>query len=63
MGVYMTLYSILQEFLYGAESLTPHMEFVLTELATLGCIAAVAVPFLVVWCVIRAILGVFFNGT
>lgn len=62
MGIYMTLYTILQEFLYGAEALTPHMEFVLTELATFGCIAAVAVPFLVVWVVMRCVLGVLFNG-
>lgn len=59
MGVYFQLYNILADFLYGSAELTTHMEFVLTELATFGCIAAVAVPFVVVALVIKSMFEVF----
>lgn len=58
--VYPLLYDILQNYLFGALELTPHMEFVLTELATIGCIAAMAVPFVLIWTAIRSFFGVIF---
>lgn len=59
--VYPMLYDILQNYLFGALELTPHMEFVLTELATIGCIAAMAVPFVLIWTAIRSFFGVIFH--
>lgn len=59
MGIYFQLYSILSDFLYGSGAeLTTHMDFVLTELATLGCIAAVGVPFVLVGLCIKSIFEV-----
>lgn len=58
--IYPLLYSMLAEFLFGsALELTPHMELVLTEIASFGCIFVVAVPFLVCWLIIKLMLGVF----
>ena len=57
--IYPMLYNILEEFIFGSGAeLTPHMVFVLTEMATFGCIAACAVPFAFVWIIIKSFFKV-----
>lgn len=59
--VYPVLYEMLQNFLFGSVELTAHMEFMLTFLSTLGCVAVMAVPFALVWCAIKSIFEVIFR--
>lgn len=53
-GIFITLYSLLHQYLYGlATELTPDMSLTLTLLSTIGSVFVVALPFLVVWKVVR----------
>ncbi len=53
-GIYFSLYALLQQYIYGADVvLTEHMELTLTLLATAGSLFVVALPFLLVWRVLR----------
>ncbi len=52
--IYFSLYALFQKFIYGADAvLTEHMELTLTILATAGSLFVVAIPFLLVWRVLR----------
>lgn len=58
MGIYQELYNLLIQYIYGNPSvLTEHMDLTATILATCGAVFVVALPFLVVWRVIRLIMG------
>ena len=53
-GIYFALYSILSQYFYGAGTvLTEHMELTLTLISTIGCLFVFALPFLVVWRIIK----------
>lgn len=52
--MYYNLYDILWEGIYGAGSvLSGDQELTLTLLSTIGCVFLVALPFLIVWKIIK----------
>lgn len=55
--MYYELYSMISDFIYGSEAvLTGDQELTLTIICTLGALFVVAVPFLVVWRLLRVFL-------
>ena len=55
--MYYTLYDLLSQYIYGAgATLTGEMQLTLTFLSTLGSIFVTALPFLVVYLVIRSLV-------
>lgn len=58
MGIYQELYNLIAQFIYGSGTqLTEHMDLTTTLLATAGSVFIIALPFLIVWRVIRLIVG------
>lgn len=54
MAMYFSLYNLLHQYIYGLETvLTPDMELTLTIISTLGSLFVVALPFILVWKVIK----------
>ena len=55
--MYNDLFLIIQQYIFEAQSvsdLTPYQELVCTNIATIGCIAVIAFPFVIVfWAVKR----------
>lgn len=58
-GIYQNCYELIQQYIYGGVELTPAMELVTVLISTLGCIALVALPFVLVYFLIRFIIGGF----
>lgn len=57
MSIYQSLYDLIAQYVYGGVELTTHMDLVCVLIATLGCLFVVALPFAVVWLVIKLIVG------
>lgn len=57
MSIYQNIYDLIVQYIYGGGALTADMELVTVTLATIACIFVFALPFLVVWKVIKMILG------
>lgn len=56
--MYYQLYSLLSQYIYGIDAvLTEFQELTLTILATCGSLFVVAIPFVLVWRVIKLIAG------
>ena len=55
--MYESLYNLLQESIYGTLPLTPDMTLTLTLVSTIGCLLLVAIPFFVVYRILRFICG------
>lgn len=56
--MYYELFELLHTHIYGIDAvLTPDMSLTLTMLSTIGSLLVVAVPFIVVWIVIKMITG------
>lgn len=54
MSLYYSAYQLFSDYIYGVGAeLTPEMNLTLTMLSTLASLFVVAVPFIVVWFVIR----------
>lgn len=53
MNIYQDIYNIIVQYIYNNAELTAHMDLVAVTLSTIGCVFVFAVPFLVVWRVIR----------
>lgn len=56
MGIYQNIYALLEQYIYGG-TLTADAELVCTLASTAGCLFLVSLPFLVVWKVIKLIVG------
>lgn len=56
-GIYQSLFNLIHEYVYGNVELTSDMNLVCTLLSTLGALFLVALPFLLVWNVIKLING------
>lgn len=57
MNIYQDCFDLIVQYIYGGVELTSNMELVAITLATTACVFVFALPFLVVWKVIRMILG------
>ena len=55
-GIYQNLYNLVAQYVYGGVDLTPEMELVNVAIRTLGCLFIVALPFLVLYLILRLIL-------
>lgn len=55
MSIYQNIYDLIVQYIYGGLTLTADMELVTVTLATMACIFVFALPFLVVWKVIKMI--------
>ena len=56
-GIYWSIYALLSKYIYGVGvTLSEDMELTLTILSTLGCLFVVALPFVLVWRVIKIFL-------
>lgn len=52
--MYQGLYDLIMTYVYGGvASITPDMELVATLVATFGCLFFVALPFLLLWKVVK----------
>lgn len=59
MVIYETFYSLLQQYIFGTIESGSYQELVAILASTIGCLFVVALPFIVVWKIIRMILGAF----
>ena len=57
MSIYQSLFDLIHTYVYGGVTLTADMSLVATLISTAGCIFLVALPFLIVWKVIKMIMG------
>lgn len=57
MSIYQNIYDLIVQYIYGGGALTADMELVTVTLSTIACVFVFALPFLVVWKVIKMILG------
>lgn len=51
--MYVEIYNLLVQWLYGSAVMTTHMELTATVLATIAVIAVIALPFCALWNVCR----------
>ena len=52
------IYTLFYTYIYGIDTvLSPDMSLTLTLLSTIACLFVVSIPFLVVWKVIRMLMG------
>ena len=55
-GAYYELWNLISEFVYGADAvLTSDQQLTLTIICTLGSLFVVAIPFVLVWRVLRMV--------
>lgn len=52
MNIYLDLFNLIHQYVFGGATLTANTDLVCTLVATIGCVALVAMPF---WVVFRAI--------
>lgn len=57
MSIYQNLFDLIHQYIYGGVELTADMNLVATLVSTIGCLFVVALPFAVVWLVIKLIIG------
>lgn len=57
MSIYQGLYDLVHQYVYGGLQLTTDMELVATLISTMGCVFLVALPFAIVWKIIKMIVG------
>lgn len=58
MNIYENIYQVIETYIYGGDvSGSSEMQLVCILISTIGCIFVVALPFLVVWKVIKMIAG------
>lgn len=55
MSMYQSLFDLIHTHIYGGVELTSDMNLVCTLIATIGCLFVVAIPFLIVYWVLRFI--------
>lgn len=59
MGIYNSIYNILQGFLFGTEALTSEMSLTLTLCSSVLSVITVSLPFLAVLSIARMVFGLF----
>mgnify|MGYP003302962537 FL=1 len=56
-NIYLDLYDIVHQYLFGGSTLASKQYLVCTLVATLGSVFIIALPFAIVWRVIKIIMG------
>lgn len=56
MGIYQNIYALIEQYIYGS-NMTADAELVTTLLATAGCVFLVALPFTIVWKIVKMLMG------
>lgn len=58
MSIYQALYDLIELYVYGGNvELGSHMDLICTLISTIGCLFIVFIPFIVVWRVLKLIVG------
>ena len=57
MSVYQSLFDLVQQYIFGGGTLNANAELVCMLVSTIGSVFLIAVPFMVVWKVIKLIMG------
>lgn len=57
MSIYQSIFDLIHTYVYGGVTLTSDMSLVCTLVSTCACFFCVALPFLIVWKVIKLICG------
>lgn len=57
MNIYQDIFDIIKQYIFGGVELTANMDLVAITLSTIGCVFVFALPFLIVWRVIKMLMG------
>lgn len=57
MNIYQDIFDIVKQYIFGNVELTAHMDLVAITLSTIGCIFVFALPFVIVWRLIKILMG------
>lgn len=57
MGIYQNLFEIIETYIYGGVELTADMNLIATLIATIGSVFIIAIPFIIVFFIIKFITG------
>lgn len=55
--IYNNIYALVEQYIYGSVAVGSYQELVCIAVATMACLFIIALPFLVVWRVIRMVVG------
>ena len=56
-GIYQTCYDLIAQYVYGSVTVGSYQELVCILVSTCACLFVVALPFVLVWRVIRMLAG------
>lgn len=57
MNIYQDIFDIVKQYIFGGVELTANMDLVAITLSTIGCVFVFALPFVIVWRVIKMLMG------
>lgn len=57
MNIYQDIFDIVQQYIFGGVELTANMDLVAITLSTIGCVFVFALPFVIVWRIIKTLMG------
>ena len=57
MNIYQDIFDIVKEYIFGGVELTANMDLVAITLSTIGCVFVFALPFIIVWRLIKILMG------
>lgn len=57
MNIYQDIFDIVKQYIFGGVELTANMDLVAITLSTIGCVFVFALPFVIVWRLIKILIG------
>lgn len=57
MNIYQDIFDIVKQYIFGGVELTANMDLVAITLSTIGCVFVFALPFVIVWHLIKILMG------
>lgn len=57
MNIYQDIFDIVKQYIFGGVELTANMDLVAITLSTIGCVFVFSLPFLIVWRLIKILMG------
>ena len=57
MNIYQDIFDIVKQYIFGGVDLTANMDLVAITLATIGCVFVFSLPFVIVWRIIKVLMG------